>query len=100
MTYINLHEFAKQFIKECCEHVPYELDYNSACQEIENIIYEKTIHGDDDVSGYWEINYIFCSQDLTFIDKNWWNTYYSLSYEHQKEVHEYLKNTWPDTWRA
>jgi hypothetical protein len=99
MSYLNLHEFAKTFIQQCCDHVPYQFDFNSVCQEIEDILNEKTICGDDDVTGYWEIRYFFGPHDLSFINKNWWDTYNALSYDQQKEVHEYLKNVWPDTWR-
>ena len=89
---------ADQFLKQCCDYAPYQPNFQSVCKEIENVIHEKTIHGDDDASGYWEMTYIFGSHDLPFIDKDWWNTYHQLSESDQENVKYYLKYKWPDIW--
>jgi hypothetical protein len=90
---------AEQFIQQCCDYAPYQSNFIDICKEIENVIHEKTIYGDDDASGYWEMTYVFGPNDLPFIDDDWWRTYYHSTESDQQNVKDYLKHKWPDTWR-
>jgi hypothetical protein len=93
MSNTILDNLAESFIQQCMSRVmeqSYDKEkYIAAAVEIENCIFGREVYDNEKMN----------LTDIWFIQDSWWDQYNELNHKDQQYVLNYIKDTFPDTWR-